>query len=193
MFVTCTLENGDVNFCQWFCNTDDFVSPVDLRKGCFQFSNFVCTKFALSWRTSRSFQCAFTCSSIKNSRKIRSYTYNVAVLPGHVMQMRLTLRRVVCRCPDAARGVKCSGDRGKGGHEPSSSAESRKWRHLLLWTRKVVWKLVNISGNREIAAGNAICRWDVITKSVYIVKFKGPSCFSDCFWFLYTVSEPCRP
>ena len=129
----------------------------------------------------------------QNSRQIRSYTYNVAVLPGHDMQMRPKLRRVVCRCPDAARGVKCSGDRGKGGHEPSSSAESRKWRHLLLWTRKVVWKLVNISGNREIATGNVICRWDVIMKSVYVVKFTGPSCFSDCFWFLYIVSEPCRP
>ncbi len=64
-FVTCMLENGDVNFCRWFCNTDDFVYPVDLRKGCFQVSNFVCTKLALSWHTSRSFQCAFTCLSIK--------------------------------------------------------------------------------------------------------------------------------
>ena len=62
----------------------------------------------------------------QNSRQIRSYTYNVAVLPGHSMQMRPKLRCVVCRCPDAARGVKCSGDRGKGGHEPSSSAESQK-------------------------------------------------------------------
>ncbi len=48
----------------------------------------------------------------QNSRKIRSYTYNVAVSKMcHVMQMRPKLRRVVCRCPDVARGVKCSGDR----------------------------------------------------------------------------------
>ncbi len=62
----------------------------------------------------------------QNLRKIRSYTYNVVVLSSHAMQMRPKLRRMVGRCPDAARGVKCSSDHGKGGHEPSSSAESRK-------------------------------------------------------------------
>ncbi len=33
-----------------------------------------------------------------------------------------------------------------------------------------MWKIVNIPGNHEIATGNAICRWDVVTKSVYIVN-----------------------
>ncbi len=175
--VTCKLENDNVNFCWWFCNTDNFVSPIALWKRVFLVLQFCLYIACVELTYFKKFPDCIYWFVHQNSRKIRSYAYNVAVCTDHDMQMRLKLRRVVCRSPDTARGVKCSGDHGKGGHEPNSSAESRKWRHLLLWMRKVVWKLVNISGNHEIAAGNAICRWDVVTKSVYVVKITGPSCF----------------
>ncbi len=44
-FDVCNLheENGDVNFCQWFCNAVNFVSPVELQNVSVCISNFVCT------------------------------------------------------------------------------------------------------------------------------------------------------
>ncbi len=35
--------NGDVNFCQWFCNTVNFLYPVELRNVPVCISNLVCT------------------------------------------------------------------------------------------------------------------------------------------------------
>ncbi len=49
-----------------------------------------------------------------NLSKIWSYTYDVAIpVVRHNMQMRPKRRRVVCRCLDETRGVKCSGDHWK--------------------------------------------------------------------------------